>query len=130
MPISRLIVIVLAALMTGCANMDGKYVPSCTAFEGDRFDLRDGRFTWSRFTDERVVGDDGKEIDPFPDHPKQGSFKVTDKVLELTMDDGSDGLKYVPVRFGGDVYLLKPAENDAYVAGSPMPECALKRSDR
>lgn len=125
---SRRLLLGLVSLLAACSSIDGMYRPACVAFEGETIQLNDGRFVWQRFTDERRIDQNGELIDPFPDFPKEGTYTLQSSVLQFSTNDGSDAYSYYLVQLGSDYYLLKQAENGAYLANGVLPDCALKLS--
>lgn len=128
-PFHTALIILLALLITACASHDGLYEPGCIAYEGDRIELQGGRFEWRRFTDQRVVGADGKLVEPFPDYPKTGSFRWAAGRLKLSGDDGMKLDDWFLVKQTGRSYLLSGTQYDAYVASDRVPKCALTLRD-
>ena len=128
MTFPRRILIVSALLLAACANHDGFYEPACIAFEGDTIELEDGRFSWHRFTDERAVDDAGTVIQPFPDFPKTGSYRVSAGRLELVTDDNVRLEDWYITESAGKRYLLNAEQHSAFREGARLPECALEFS--
>lgn len=123
------LIILLALLFAACASHEGLYEPGCITYEGDRIELQDGRFEWRRFTDQRVVGDDGNIVEPFPGFPKIGSYKHIAGRLELSGDDGMKLDDWFLVKHLGRSYLLNGKQYDAYRDNDTMPKCALTLRD-
>ncbi len=120
--------ILSTALLYGCAGVDGVFEPACTAYEGDRLTLRNGRFEWSRFTDVRSIDGDGNEIDPFPGYPKLGRYEVDATKVEFHADDRTGLEDYFLLEQNGSLYLLTGEQNVAAIAGQGLPDCPLRRS--
>ena len=118
--------IVLALLFSACANHEGMYEPACIAYQGDKIELQDGRFTWHRYTDERTVDNDGNVVEPFPGFPKTGSYRVTAGRLELTTDDNVRLDDWFIVEHAGRRYLLDAQQHNAFLEGGELPKCALE----
>ena len=116
-----------ALVLTGCASFEGVYLPSCEAYAGSEIRLADGRFVWSKFTDQVVVDEDGNKVDAFPGFPLEGTYHVSGKVLTLVPGNGQPPETLYFLRDEGAVYLLSAAENDEIAAGGSLPRCALKR---
>ena len=112
--------------MAACANQDGVYEPACTAYEGDRLTLENGRFEWQRFTDERVVDDAGDVVPPFPGFPKTGTFRVSNERVQLLTDDDDRLEDWFIVASAGQRYLLSAKQHNAFLDGGTLPECALR----
>jgi len=130
LPVKRLLAIAATALLSaGCASVDGVFEPACIAFEGDRVTLDSGRFEWARFTDVRRIGEDGKEIDPFPDYPKNGRYSVQSQTIEFRTDDGDRLDDHYLLQHDGSLYLLTSEQNTRFSADSSLPDCVLRRSD-
>jgi hypothetical protein len=126
---SRLIFIFAAAsVLAGCKSLDGSYQPGCPAYAGDRVRLHAGAFEWDRFTDAVPVDADGNRVDPFPDYPKKGNYRLENGSLILTFADGSETTLY-PDRHRERVYLLTETQADAWVATGRWDDCALVRSE-
>lgn len=126
MKISMKALAVAACLaITGCSEIDGVYAPGCIALEGDRIELEDGRFVWSRFTDQIRLGPDGEPVAPFPDFPRRGTFRIDGERLVLTGDDGRRYDDWFIVSSAGRPMLLTVAEKAAVDAGREPPACAL-----
>ena len=121
----RIVLFLSALLLAACASHEGLYEPGCIAFEGHRIKLEGGRFEWQRFTDQRVIGDDGKIVDPFPGFPKTGTYSRSATRVDLRADDGSSLDSWFLVEQGEQVYLLTGPQHDAVTAGKPIPACAL-----
>ena len=119
----------LALLTAGCANVEGVFEPACIAFEGDRITLDNGRFEWARFTDVRPIGEDGKEIDPFPDYPKNGRYTVQSQTVEFRTDGGDLLDDHYLLEHNGSLYLLTSGQHARFSDGQSLPECVLRRSD-
>ena len=127
--IRNLLIIISLLLSAACANHEGLYEPACIAYEGNRVELQDGRFEWRRFTDQRVVGDDGKAVDPFPGFPKSGSYRLSAGRMEFASDDGMELGDWYLVDHMRRPYLLNGEQYDAFRQSNKMPECALTRRD-
>ncbi len=119
--------LLVAVALAACKSHNGIYMPDCIAYEGDTVELHDGRFEWDRFTDQVLVDDGGKVVDPFPDYPKAGSYAATDTDLKLTADDGSALPDMRLVEDQGKIFLLTAAQYRDWQSGSPVADCALVR---
>lgn len=126
---TRSLFVSLAALsLASCATYDGGYSPSCPTFVANVVQLEDGAFTWSKLSDEVVIGDDGEPISRFPDFPKQGDYTVRAGVLNMTT---SDGEQLPPMYFhesGEQLYLLTEVESRTLEQTGELPDCALLRA--
>ena len=87
--------------------------------------MADGRFEWDRFTDAVSVDDDGKVIDPYPGYPKTGRYRADDEKLTWIADDGTDFEERYLLEYRDRTYLLTYDQNEAVLAGEPVPACAL-----
>ena len=125
---SRILIIWLAAaLLAGCKSIDGTYYPGCPAYAGDKVELGDGKVVWDRFTDEVRIGPDGEPVDPFPDYPREGSFRIEGETLELELA-GETGTRSLHIVVDGDrVVLLSPEQHADYRQTGRHDECALTR---
>lgn len=124
----RTTVLILLSTLAACASIEGTYEPACIAYEGDRVILRDDRFEWQRFTDERNVDENGTLIDPFPDYPKLGSYTVDDARVRLNADNGVHLDDWYLLEHQGDIYLLTYEQNEVFLNNEGLATCALKRS--
>ena len=77
MKLRTLLLASLALIMSGCMTYEGRYAPSCLAYAGSEIQLNDGRYVWSRFTDQVVIDEDGNAVDPFPGFPREGASTST-----------------------------------------------------
>jgi hypothetical protein len=115
------VVLALAA----CAGHEGVYEPACIAFEGDRIELRGGRFAWDRFTDQRSVDADGNVIDAFPDFPKTGKYTLDAERLGFVTDDGVRVADWFLIEQQGQRYLLSEEQHERYLDLAELPRCGL-----
>ncbi|MDJ0938819.1 MAG: hypothetical protein QNJ00_03570 [Woeseiaceae bacterium] len=123
----------LALTVSGCAGsgIEGEFAPACIAHAGDRVSLAEGRFEWTRFTDEVKVDADGNRIEPFPGYPKSGSFASGKySSLVFSADDGTPIDDYYLLEHRGRTYLLTYDQNEAVLDGDAMPACALVLAER
>ena len=98
------------------------------AFEGDVIKLEDGRFSWKRFTDERRVDEAGKVVEPFPDFPKTGTYRVAAGRLELVSDDNVRLEDWIIIERDGRRYLLTSKQHRVFLDDGELPKCALEYS--
>jgi len=124
--ISRLAFLAITLLFVSCANHEGWYEPDCIAYEGDKIELRDGRFEWQRFTDQREVDQNGNVAEPFPDYPKTGTYTLSDSRIQLITKDGTALGDWFLVVHAGKRYLLTPKQHNAFTESNDMPRCVLK----
>ncbi len=113
-------------VLAACASHEGVYEPACAAYEGDRLELKSGRFEWQRFTDERRVDDEGNVVAPFPGFPRSGTYRETDGRLELLDDDQVRLDDWFIVDSAEQRFLLTAKQRDAFLDSGTLPECALK----
>lgn len=121
----RAVLFLFTFLVVACTDYEGIYEPSCIAFEGDRIELRAGRFSWHKFTDQLTVNSEGEIENPFPGFPKTGSYRVEAGRMRLTTEDGERLEDWLIVKQAGQRYLLTGKQHDAFVASGDLPECAL-----
>lgn len=126
MTLTRTHLFALALFVAACAGHEGSYEPACIAFAGDRIELRDGRFSWQRFTDQRTLDDAGNVVNPFPGFPKTGSYRISSGRLELVTDDDVRLDDWFIVESAGSRYLLNAKQHRAFVDGGKLPDCALE----
>ena len=128
MPAKRLMTVFMGVVLCGCSSIEGLYVPACTAYEGDEIRLVEGRFTWRRFTDERMLDEQGQPVDPFPGYPRSGVYEYREPVLILTSDSDQENTGFFLLDEKRGVYLLTGAEKQRYDIDGEIPTCALRRS--
>jgi len=124
--IFRTVLIALPLLLAACASHEGLYEPACIAYEGDRIELKDGRFEWHRFTDERVVDKDGTIVNSFPDFPKSGTYRIASGRLELVTDEDLQLDDWFVVERDKQHYLLTAGQHDTFIQSDKLPDCALR----
>ena len=121
-------IVLLASVLFfwGCKSYEGLYAPDCIAFSGSEIRLGEGRYAWSKFTDQVVVDADGNPVDPFPGFPREGAYTQEDHRIELA--DGPDGTPVTMylIEDNGGVYLYTAAEAEAFEATGERPACPLK----
>ncbi len=124
----RRIALLLAAFaLAGCTDYEGSYLPGCIAFAGSKVTLADGRFTWEKFTDEVIIGDDGNVVDQFPDYPKHGSYRIDGETLYLEPDSGESLQNMHLVRHSDRAYLLTAQQFGTWEKTGKHDKCALTR---
>lgn len=126
MKFPRSTLVALALLYSACAHQAGVYEPACVAYEGDRVELKGGRFEWQRFTDERVIDDAGNVVSPFPGFPKTGTYRESNGRLELVTDDKVRLDDWFLIESAGQRFLLNAKQHNAFIDDGVPPECALK----
>lgn len=126
-------ILFLSLVLAGCAIhkdvYQGVYLPNCMALEGDRIELREGGFTWDRFTDQRRMDESGYEIDLFPQFPKSGDYQMQGGHVSFALADGAILDTRYFLEKGEAVYLLTRQEDQVIAEGGQIPECALRRID-
>lgn len=118
----------MLVMLVACASYEGLYEPACIAYEGDRIELRSGRFEWQRFTDERRIDAAGNVIEPFPDFPKTGTYTHETGRLTFVSSDNIRLGDWFLVDRDGQYYLLSDSQYQKYVAAAEFPPCPLKKS--
>jgi hypothetical protein len=118
--------ILLTLLIAACANHEGLYEPACVAYEGDRIQLKGGRFEWQRFTDERAVDEAGKGANPFPGFPRLGTYRAKAGRLTLVTDEDVRLDDWFVVVHAQQHYLLTTGQHDAFLESGELPECVLR----
>lgn len=126
MKISRPATLLITLFLASCANHEGQYEPACIAYEGDRIELKDGRFEWQRFTDQREVDQDGNVVKPFPDFPKTGTYTLSDSRMQFNTSDGVTLDDRFLVEHDGERYLLTGSQHNNFVERNDLPDCVLK----
>lgn len=116
-------------VLTGCGStaiaVGGSYEPSCTAFAGESISLRDGLYSWNKFTDARRIGPNGEVTDPYPDFPKTGAYERDGTLIRL-LDDGDAVLGTWHLHeHEGRLALLNQDQQDAWAADGSYPDCML-----
>jgi hypothetical protein len=122
----RTVLIGLTLLFAACANHEGVYEPACIAYEGDTIELRNGRFGWQRFTDQRTLDADGNVKNPFPAFPKTGTYNLEAGRVELIADDGVPLDDWFIVTRSGNRYLLTSEQQKVFRESNELPDCALR----
>jgi len=124
--IFRTILIALPLLLTACANHEGLYEPGCIAYEGSQIELKDGRFEWHRFTDERVVDKEGTIVNLFPGFPKSGTYRIASGRLEFITDGDVRLDDWFVVTQAKQRLLLTAKQHNAFLESGELPDCALR----
>lgn len=121
---------VLAAMATaGCQSIDGIYRPGCVAFAGDEIELDGGRYLWDRFTDQVRVDERGEVVDPFPDYPREGSYRLEKDRLLLEASGSGPRAVFHLLSENGRYRLLDEDQRQRYLASGEVDPCALLRED-
>lgn len=116
---------VVASLTCGCVYTEGTYTPGCSAFEGSNIQLRDGKFTWEKFTDQIVVDMDGNVVNQFPGYPKHGSYRIDRKVVSLVTTEGEPLEEMYLHRDGNRYVLLSGAQRQDWQDTGDYANCVL-----
>jgi hypothetical protein len=127
---SLLIQLIAGSLLAACTELEASFEPACAALEGDRIVLADRRFEWDHFTDQIRIGPDDLPVDPFPDYPKRGSYRIDRGRVELTTAAGERLPDWYLVESDERLWLLAADEHAAWLAGAGLPTCALSAADR
>lgn len=122
----RTALILLTLLIAACANHEGLYEPACIAYEGDRIQLKDGRFEWQRFTDERTVDEAGRVVNRFPGFPRLGTYRAKGARLTLVTDEDVRLDDWFVVVRGEQHYLLTTRQHNAFLESGELPDCVLQ----
>ena len=125
MTASRLCLLALFVVLTGCRAIEGTYSPSCVAFAGDSISLREGQYSWNKFTDERRIGPDGKVVDPYPDYPKTGAYELDGDGVRLLEDGGGVLATWYIHEEDGRLILLSQSQQDVWSSEGVYPNCPL-----
>ena len=126
MTIFRTISIAVTLLLAACASHEGLYEPACIAYEGDRIELKDGRFEWHRFTDERIVDEDGTIVNSFTGFPRSGAYQMDAGRLQLVTDEDLRLDDWFVVVHAKQHYLLTAGQHDTFLQSDKLPDCALR----
>lgn len=121
------VIVFLIFLLTACVSIEGVYLPDCEAYTGSEIRLADGRFHWSKFTDQVVIDEYGNKVDPFPGLPLEGEYRAQGQTVTLTSDNGQPADTLYLFKESGAVYLLTASEKAGVDAGGERPRCALRR---
>lgn len=117
--------LVLAWVLPGCATHEGTYAPDCIAYAGDRIKLERGRFVWDKFTDQALVDDAGRRIDPFPEYPVLGRYRLEDQrvVFDSYTDEELPDM-YLETDERGS-WLLTREQFERWAEQGTAPDCPL-----
>ena len=122
----NIVILATTLFLWGCKSHEGLYAPDCIAFAGSEIRLSDGRYVWTKFTDQVVVDADGNEIDPFPGFPREADYtREGDRIVLSDAPDGQSVTMHL-VEEDGSVYLYTAAEATAFDATGERPACPLK----
>lgn len=129
MRLIRFGILLALTVLTGCGStavaVDGSYEPSCTAFAGESISLRDGLYSWNKYTDARRIGPNGEVTDPYPDFPKTGAYGRDGTVIRLLDDNGVAMATWYLHEHQGRLALLNQDQQDAWSADGSYPDCML-----
>lgn len=126
---SRFAPLILLLVLAGCRDYEGQYEPSCIAYEGDRVFLVKNRFEWQKFTDQRMIDENGNVVAAFPDYPKTGSYSLDDGRVEFRPNDATLIEDHFLISAGNSYYMLTEEQHQAYLVTNELANCALKQSD-
>lgn len=125
---ARITATVAAMLLAGCASYEGRYAPGCLAHAGSYVTLDSGTYVWERFTDQVNVDSDGNVIEPFPDYPKRGNYRLDGQILVMESDSGQP-MENMYLHRDGDRRLLLTAEQySAWRKTGSYADCVLTLS--
>jgi hypothetical protein len=110
---------------TGSLSFDGSFSPGCMSYEGSIIQLRDGRFTCAKFTDQVVVDSDGKVVNQFPGYPKHGRYRIDGQVVSLETNDSERLPDFYLHRDGRRHLLLTGEQQEDWQESGNFAECAL-----
>ena len=127
MKIAVIALLMVTTLLTACKSLDGTYSPACMAYAGDSIELAGGHYTWDKFTDQVMLGADGKVKDQFPGYPARGSYSVDGETLILTSDAGDRFAEFHLRHDGERLYLMTGEQQAAWQASGSYPNCVLVR---
>lgn len=116
----------LCLLLCACSNIDGVYSPDCAAYSGSQIVLKDGQFTWTKFTDEVVVDEAGDKVDQFPGFPLRGEYDKSGEKISLERGEGEESTEMHLSEINEDLFLYTAGEFDLFVETGKRPDCALK----
>lgn len=115
----------VACLLPACAAHEGTYAPDCIAYAGDRIELEGGRFVWDKFTDQVMVDDAGRRIDPFPNYPVRGRYRLEDDRVIFDSYTGEE-LPDMYLRSDGPrSWLLTAEQFERWQETETPPDCPL-----
>ena len=120
-------VLVPACVASACATHEGTYAPDCIAFAGNSIRLDAGRFVWDRLTDQVMVDDAGEKVDPFPQYPLRGRYRVEKDRLIFDSDTGEELPHMYLLGENGRHYLLTAEQFEAWQETGTRPKCPLIR---
>ena len=115
-----------ALCLVGCASYEGLYAPSCLAYSGSEIRLSNGRYVWTKFTDQVVVDEHGDQVDPFPGFPREGAYAKQGNRITLGAGASGESETMYLIEHGGEVFLYTAAEAEAFEATGERPACALQ----
>lgn len=115
----------LACLLPACATHEGTYAPDCIAYAGDRIKLQGGRFVWDKFTDQVMVDGAGRRIDPFPEYPVLGRYRLEDQRVVFESYTGEElPDMYLETDERGS-WLLTREQFERWQEAGTAPDCPL-----
>lgn len=108
----KLLTLLPVFALAGCPAHEGEYSPGCIAYAGSTISLDGRQFVWERFTDQVRIGADGAVIDPFPDYPKRGTYRLDGQAVHMEQENG-ESLDTMYLHKHGESYLLLTARENA-----------------
>ena len=115
-----------SAMAAACAQHDGTYSPACLSYVGSVIKLENGRFEWTKFTDQVIVDDQGERVNQFPGFPVSGTYRVDGQSVHMTSSDGRAMEPMYLHRRNGETYLYTTKEHETSKASGEPPKCPLK----
>lgn len=117
----------IASVLSGCRtqSIEGEFLPSCAMHAGDTVTLYDNKFEWGKFTDEVVVGEDGNQIDRFPDYPVKGSYAIDGQRLSFESESGIEPEFTHWVQVERQIYLFTASQFEQWQESGSIARCAL-----
>ena len=134
MMITRYFTLAFAALaLVSCANYEGSYSPSCSAYAGSQIVLKSGQFTWEKFTDSVVVDNDDVVVNQFPGYPMQGTYSINGKSIDFKSEDGDvvSTMYFKSIyrnKNDSNYYMLTAEQQEQWNSKNEVSTCALVRN--
>ena len=120
----------VAASVAACVSHDGTYSPACLSYAGSVIKLENGRFEWTKFTDQVIVDDQGERVNQFPGYPVSGTYRIEDQSVYMTSSDGRAlGTMHLQ-QTDGETYLYTEEEYRTLNASGKAAKCPLKLGGR
>lgn len=128
-PFRLLAAAAIACLLPACATYEGTYAPDCIAYAGDRIKLDGGRFVWDKFTDQVLVDDAGRRIDPFPEYPVLGRYRIEGERVIFDSYTGEELPDMYLRSDGRRSWLLTAEQFERWHGTDTPPDCPLILGD-